>query len=66
MSRTTLLNKDTGGSTFYNTAHSDYLPFSLKRRLISANSESIELLSIEAESKMDKLREKIAADEGKV
>ena len=42
------------------------MPFALKRRLLYSNGDTIDLLAIEAEAKMEKLRERIAIDEGRV
>jgi hypothetical protein len=66
MNRTHLLPKDTGISTFYNTYHSETLPFANKRRLVSTHAEAIDAMAIEAEAKMDKLKERIMLDERKV
>lgn len=60
------MGKDTGASTFYNTSNSETLPFAIKRKLLSANAEAMDVLCVEVDGKMDKLREKIAVDEGKI
>ena len=63
MSRTL---KEFTSSSFYNTHHTDHAPFAIHRRLILSNAEALDHLAIEAECRLDKLRERVAADEAKV
>lgn len=42
------------------------MPFAHQRRLILSNAEAIDHLAIETDCKLDKLSERVAADEAKV